>query len=127
MYRCPHCKDCGVSAIGKLIAAPWAPATCKLCGGKSSEPVHPTQVLRSAGFIATILAAWASVVYSSWIPLLACIGFLILALGAIQAWVPLLPLAATQIQASRRGRTAQIVVLLIVGVFLAGLGYVLDA
>lgn len=127
MYRCPHCKAYGVSAIGKLFAAPWAPATCKLCAGKSSEPIYPTQALRATGFIATVLAAWASAVYSSWMPLLGCIGFLILAFGAIHVWAPLLPVAATRVQASRRGRRAQIAVLLIVGALLAGLGYILDA
>ena len=127
MYRCPHCKGHGVSAIGKLIAAPWAPATCRLCAGKSSESIYPTQVLRGAGFITTSLAAWASAVYSSWLPLLGCIGLLILAFGAIQLWAPLLPIAATQVQASKRGRIAQIVLLLIVGALLAGLEHVLEA
>jgi hypothetical protein len=127
MYRCPHCKGHGVSAIGKLIAAPWAPATCRLCAGKSSESICPTQALRGAGFITTIFAAWASAFYSSWLPLLGCIGLLILAFGVIQVCVPLLPVVATQVQSNKRGRSAQIVFLLIVGALLAGLGHVLDA
>ena len=127
MYRCPHCTGHGVSAIGKFVAAPWAPATCNLCNGKSSEPIYPTQVLRGTGFIATILAAWASAAYSNWMPLLACIGLLLLAFGAIQVWAPLLPITAAQAQASRRGRSAQLALLLIVGALLVGLGYFLDA
>ena len=127
MFRCPHCTGQGVSAIGKLIASPWAPATCKLCAGKCSESILPTQILRGTGFIATIIAALASLIYSSWIPILASTSLVFLAFGALQIWAPLQPLSGAQFQARKSGRRMQVALLLIVGSLLAGLGYFLDA
>ena len=127
MFRCPHCTGQGVSAIGKLIAAPWAPATCRLCGGKCSESILPTQILRGTGFVATVMAAWASLAYSSWIPILASTGVVLLAFVALQIWAPLQPLSGAQVNARKSGRRAQVALLLIFGSLLAGLGYVLDA
>ena len=127
MFRCPHCTKHGVSAIGKLIAAPWAPAKCRLCGGKSSEPIHPTQNLRGICFIAIVVAIWASLTYSSWIPLGIFLCATPVAFAGIHIWVPLQPLSEPDVQASKSRRSLDVAILLFVVSLLAGLGYLLDA
>ena len=125
MFRCPHCKNLGVSALSKLISAPWAPAQCNHCGGKSSEPIKPTQTLRGISFIAVVGATWASFVYASWILLLICILVLTLAFIGIQILVPLEPLSGSDVEEGKSRRTLQVALLLFVGFLMAGLGFLL--
>lgn len=125
MHRCPHCTKPGVSILGKLIAAPWAPAECAVCGGKSSEPIGPTQALRGSGFIALAAASWASLAYGTWMYLLICILGLTLGFVAIHAWVPLMPLSGPEARKESGRRTLQVAILMFLALLLAGTGLLL--
>lgn len=35
MYSCPHCKKDGIGTLQKLCSVSFAPAVCRLCGGRS--------------------------------------------------------------------------------------------
>ena len=35
MYRCPHCRQEGISTLQKLCSVSFAPAICTQCGGRA--------------------------------------------------------------------------------------------
>ena len=126
MFQCPHCREPGVTVTGKLFAAPWAPTVCSRCGGRSSEKMMASQLVRGFHGIAPLPVAFIALLYRSWLPLILYLVVASLAHGLILIYAPLYPLSEQELAEKKAGRRTAIALLFAAIALLAGIGLFLE-
>lgn len=54
MPRCPHCKQAGIGAVGRLLSSELMPVRCRACGGLSALKSFPARLLNELSFLALL-------------------------------------------------------------------------
>ena len=99
-FRCPHCKNNGISAFSKLGAHSLGPARCSNCGCHSVEPIQWQRAKKSLWAI-TGLSVFVSVLVVSLLPVLIGLSANVMLSLATLFTVNLRPITNTEVRSGQ--------------------------